>query len=99
MRLHNSVNHHDLRREAESSTKSNRNQHWHEIADCKETAAALGDLGKLFRLKRYPLGKVQPSLSTLPDGSGHLRSGCEQKLQRWVEHLSQLLNCPLIESI
>lgn len=64
-----------------------------------ETAAAVGDLRKPFRLMRSSSGKVQPTPSTFREGNDRLASGYEQKLKRGVEHFSQLLNCPPIELI
>lgn len=64
-----------------------------------ETAVTVGNFGKFFRLTRSASGKAQPLPPMLPDGSGHLISGCERKLQRRVGHLGQLLNRPPIQSI
>lgn len=64
-----------------------------------ESQTAVGDFGLLFRLMHSPLDKAQSPLSTLHGGSGHFTSGCEQKLQKWVEHSNRLLSRPPIESI
>jgi hypothetical protein len=92
-RLRNSQEYRQLRREATRSARNDRNRYWAEIADKMESAANVGDFGKLFRLLRNASGKRHFD-QTLRSSTGRLISDLDGKIVRWMEHFRQLLNRP-----
>ena len=90
-RLNRSPDYRRLRRGATRSARRDRQRYWAEMACTMESASNASDFGRLFRLIRKASGR-RGSNPSLRDASGHLIFDLENKVTRWVEHFSQLLN-------
>ena len=64
-----------------------------------ETAANIGDFGRLFRLIRHASGKHSSLEFNLRDINGHIIPNLDGKIERWTQHFSQLLNRPTTRQI
>lgn len=93
-RLSNSPDYRRLRREATRNARIDRKRYWTDMACNMESAANVGDFGKLYRLIRNASGRRQPD-NSLRSATGELISDLDGKIARWKEHFSELLNRPL----
>ena len=97
-RLSKSPNYRNLRRLATRSARNDRTAYWDNLAQEMEAASQVGDFGKLFKILRSTTKQHFPQSTLLRDTDGNLIFGHEEKMQRWVEYFSQLLNHPISQT-
>ncbi|MDY6930075.1 MAG: reverse transcriptase family protein [Pseudomonadota bacterium] len=94
-RIQKSTEYPILRRQVTTAIRRDRNLYWQTIADEAERAAACGDIRKLYQLinkTRKPKHQVS---ETLLDNTGAVITDMSERVQRWEEYFTTLLNHPL----
>ncbi|CAH8497241.1 unnamed protein product [Dicrocoelium dendriticum] len=84
----------NLRAKLRASLKKDRETWWSHRASEMETAAAIGNHRKLYRLIRAT-GSRRPGVSeTIRDESGQMIHSLSKRLERWAEHFAMQFNQP-----
>ena len=91
-RLQGASNLRDLRRRASRAIRADRNAHWRQFAEQTERAAACGDSRKLYQLLKQASRTNSGTSETICDRNGTVITSRTDRLARWREHFSELLN-------
>ena len=84
----------ELNREVKAAVKMDKHNYWNDVASQMEHATKVGDSKRLYQLINSAKGGGGGVSDTLQDSTGAVIEGAEEKVVRWEEHFSQLLNRP-----
>ncbi|RUS72506.1 hypothetical protein EGW08_019734 [Elysia chlorotica] len=84
----------ELSQKVKRSTKQDKKNFIHELTEEAETAAAKGDMKRLYDITRTLSGKNRSTSCSVKDKDGKAITCKAKQRERWAEHFKEILNRP-----